>query len=399
MQHRPPPKPLSFSWNVAQNYKTFEQAYLIYAQASGLVDQQKKTQASVLLHVAGEEAIKVFNGFRWEGEAKKEDPKAILEKSKEHCIPLTNVIYERHIFHGRVQHPDEAFDPFYSDLCNLVKTCEYGALSEDVVRDRIVSGIRNDNLREPQLTLKNAVDLCRASEVSDRQSREFSDSPKVQYVKKLPARNNKRTPNPKPAQMEKSCCNCGREPHDRNLCHAKRLTCEGCGKKGHWKIVCMKTKGVRAIEPEYEDDQEDPHDYSPQDYSPHDYALQPSFLGVVSTDSAQRWSTEVDVDGIPVQFKADTGADISVIPHKLYKELFSQKQLKTATFSLRGADHGTLQCEGYWTAPKLWISHQTEAISTAILGTRSSSSSTSAHGEVKDRDLGWVPLQNRSRAR
>ena len=137
MYHLPPPKPLSFTGNVAQNFKIFEQSFDIYSCASGLDKKPKKTQASALLHVAGEEAIKVFNGFTWAEEGHKEDPKEIMKKFEEHCTPLTNVIYERHIFYGRIQHPDEAFDTFYSHLCNLVKTCEFDTLTDDMVRDRI----------------------------------------------------------------------------------------------------------------------------------------------------------------------------------------------------------------------------------------------------------------------
>ena len=51
-------------------------------------------------------------------------------------------MYERRTFHGRIQHPDETINTFYSDICNLVKTYEIGDLAEDMIRDRIVSGIK-----------------------------------------------------------------------------------------------------------------------------------------------------------------------------------------------------------------------------------------------------------------
>ena len=110
----------------------------------------------------------MFNGFTYADESHKKDPEEILKKFKEQRAPLTNVIYERQLFHSRTQHSDESFDTFYSHLCNLVKTCEFGNLADDMVRDRIVSGIRDDNLQrrllcEARLTLKSAVHMCRAA--------------------------------------------------------------------------------------------------------------------------------------------------------------------------------------------------------------------------------------------
>lgn len=349
MQHLPPPKPLSFSGNVAQNFKNFVQAYKIYMQATGLIEKPEKTQASVFLHVAGEEAIKVFNGFSWREDESKDNPTTIIDKFQQHCTPLTNVIFERHLFYARCQRDNEQFDPYYSDLCNLVKTCEFGGLQEEMVRDRIVSGIKDDHLRrrllrEPKLTLKQAVDQCRATEVSEKHSREFTNHTEanVQYVKKssdYKKRAQKQHPQqhqPKQHSRSNSCRYCGQGPHDRKECPARRSICNCCQKQGHWKVVCEKSKSVRAVECDDEDqpNQED------------------VFLGAVSTNEQSKgdWSAEVKVDKIPVVFHADTGADISVIPQAMYVELFGHKKLHTVSRSIRGADHHLLKCEGYFSA-------------------------------------------------
>ena len=352
MYHLPPPKPLSFTGNVAQNFKSFEQSFDIYSCASGLDKKPKKTRASALLHVAGEDAIKVFNGFTWAEEGHKEDPKEIMKKFKEHCTPLTNVIYERHIFHGRIQHPDEAFDTFYSHLCNLVKTCEFDTLTDDMVRDRIVSGIRDDNLRrrllrEPKLTLKSAVDMCRASEISERQSKDFVEGKSIQAVK-TPKKRGKaysKAPHSQKQQQQKQamCPYCGQDALDRNVCPARRSTCENCKIKGHWKVVCRKAKPkTMATVEQHREQHQEQQDCASSSSNP--------FLGAVTAEEGKTWSSEVYVDSNLIRFRADTGADLSVIPYGLYNELFSQKTLKTLIFKLRGADHNIIQCKGYFSA-------------------------------------------------
>ena len=51
----------------------------------------------------------------------------------------------------------------------MVASCELGNLKDDLIRDRIVPGIYDDNLRarllrEDELTLSQAIDFCRSFE-------------------------------------------------------------------------------------------------------------------------------------------------------------------------------------------------------------------------------------------
>ena len=53
----------------------------------------------------------------------------------------------------------ESAEPYITALCSLVETCEYGALKEEMLRDRIVVGIRDTSeylQMTADLTLKSA---------------------------------------------------------------------------------------------------------------------------------------------------------------------------------------------------------------------------------------------------
>ena len=57
----------------------------------------------------------------------------------------------------------------FSVLRYLVATCEFGNLEDDIIRDRIVLGIYDDNLRarllrKDELTLTQTIDFCRSFE-------------------------------------------------------------------------------------------------------------------------------------------------------------------------------------------------------------------------------------------
>ena len=125
-------------------------------------------KCKAVLYIIGEEGRKIFNTWSIpDGEREKVQP--LLTRSREYCTPRNNITLERYKFNTRVQKPDETVDQFVVDLRQMAKTCDYGVLEEDMVRDRIVVGIYSTTmkerlLRESDLTFKTALDLCRAAE-------------------------------------------------------------------------------------------------------------------------------------------------------------------------------------------------------------------------------------------
>ena len=69
------PVKLEFEGNVAENFRRFSQQFEIYMSASGFDTKEvsKKKQAAILLNLAGEEAIEVYNTFTFD-EGGDQDP-------------------------------------------------------------------------------------------------------------------------------------------------------------------------------------------------------------------------------------------------------------------------------------------------------------------------------------
>ena len=72
----------------------------------------------------------------------------------------------------------ESFDSFLTEMRRLVKPCDYGALEESILKDRIVMGVREDSTRRKllqirKLDLAGATDVCRSSETVACQLKEF----------------------------------------------------------------------------------------------------------------------------------------------------------------------------------------------------------------------------------
>ena len=97
-------------------------------------------QVNTLLHVAGPEAIRIYNTFEYNEEEDREDVNTLLNKFDEHFLPQKNLSYERHIFHTRMQQPGETIDEFVTDLKRKAATCDFGELQDSFVKDRIIMG-------------------------------------------------------------------------------------------------------------------------------------------------------------------------------------------------------------------------------------------------------------------
>ncbi len=153
MDQLKPPNSLCFEGNLAENWRTWIQKFDLYLIATGIAEKSDKVKCATFLHVAGDDAVDDFD--------------VLKEKFREYCEPRKNITYLRHMFFTRAQGTNETIDAYVTDLKNKAKDCEFGRLTDDLIKDRIVCGVNNDTvrarlLRETDLNLAKAVDICRA---------------------------------------------------------------------------------------------------------------------------------------------------------------------------------------------------------------------------------------------
>ena len=91
---------------------------------------------------------------------------------------------ERRRLRRRMQQPGESFDDYLVSLRELVKTCNFcsAACSQKSIRDQIIEGLIDGDtvehlLRQQDLTLDNAIAICRAQEAAKKQRKDISDNP------------------------------------------------------------------------------------------------------------------------------------------------------------------------------------------------------------------------------
>ena len=132
--------------------------------ASGLEEKSEESQVNTLIYSMGSEADNIGQslGLTAEDQKKYDEVKKRLE---DFLIVKRNVIFERAKFNLRSQQENEAVDMFVTDLHNLAEHCNFGVLREELIRDRIVVGIRDKALSEKlkleaNLTLEKAMNFA-----------------------------------------------------------------------------------------------------------------------------------------------------------------------------------------------------------------------------------------------
>lgn len=240
----PWPTPMNVHNDPEQSYKTFIASWTNYCRASQ-IDQwppeQETRKISILLSAIGEEALKKYNNFGLDLNKLQGKYDEIIDMISTKMIPQKNVIYNRYIFNSKNQLAGEAFETFYSDLVKLVEECEYKDWRDDMLRDRIVLGIqdvkvRRELLRKEKLTLQEAVNICRAAEITNKQMQTLTSTSDT--IKKI---ENKLIDNKSKEKRRCKFCD-GTHEFIKGKCPAYGKVCEFCKGKNHNAKACRKKK-------------------------------------------------------------------------------------------------------------------------------------------------------------
>ena len=337
--------------NISDTWKRWKQRWSLYKLASGASTKDEAIQCAIFLHVVGSEGIDIYNTFTFaDGETDKITP--LMEKFDAYCTPKKNITYERYIFNTRGQQAGETVDQYVTELKNMATTCEYGELRESLIRDRIVIGISDSTLRarllrETDLDLAKATQMCRADEISKQQLKTLAGPSEVTRINEVRyGDSRKRTTYKKkihdkvnhPESKEQTCRYCGYDVHKRVDCPARDEQCNNCRMKGHFAKVCMKKSTVHEVTA----DEEESKSY---------------FLGSVESDVSEpdaiepepAWYTDLYTNRSHVRFKIDCGADVTVISEKTYRSMRDRPKLKQAHVKLDTLG-GPLTCKGQFIA-------------------------------------------------
>lgn len=261
-----PPQP--FDFKKPDEWEKWKKRFELFLSASGLDKEEETRKVSTLMYCLGEDAEGVLVSTNIRDDDRKKY-KEVMSKFDEYFKVRRNVIYERAKFNTREQREGETADEYITALYELIETCEYGTLKEEILRDRLVVGIRDKRMSEKlqleaDLTLESAKKSIRQKEAVRQQSKELATSTKQHLVEDVTRQTTRRPPRsragtaskPQDSATPPKCIRCGRRKHQGNeKCPARNVICHNCKKRGHFKAHCLsKTSQASTGEVEAEEE-------------------------------------------------------------------------------------------------------------------------------------------------
>lgn len=346
--------PSEFNFSQPQSWPQWKKRFGRYLSVSGLSNKTDKEKVDILIYLMGNEAEEILLQYNLSGQETYDE---ILTRFDTHFIPKRNIIFERFQFNSRVQLPGEPVENFIISLHTLAEHCNYGTLKEELIRDRIVIGVADTKVSErlqlkDSLTLQEAINVVRQSEMQNSQNKILRQSPSVNLIKHNTQQNfkNKSPSNKVQEQLQnKKCSFCGIPTCvGKEKCPARKSICRACNKRGHWSVVCRsKNSSVRAVEYMNSKSSEEPEEEFEvkQVTKAQDVLQKNNFIGQVYLDNKQRWYVDILLDHkYKVPFFVDSGADVTCFPYENLPKQFIDKLVKCN--SVGAADNHQLDTVG-----------------------------------------------------
>lgn len=212
-----------------QEWERWIRRFERFRLASNLHLSTDATQVNTLIYCMGDEADDILRGQDLT-DAQRQQYALVKNTFETYFVPRKNVIYERAKSNRRVQQPGKAVDVFITALYVLAENCKYGALHDELLKDRIVVGLRDTSLSErmqldADLTLEKAVNMARQSEVIKKQQNDLRGGGMMDidavtkgrkqkpFTHKTPQHPKHSSAKPQPSSSDRQTCyRCGKSP-------------------------------------------------------------------------------------------------------------------------------------------------------------------------------------------
>ena len=308
------------------------------------IDNHKRKWA-LMLHYGGEKMRTLEKQIDYDKTAKfdeaEDNYRCLKEALTTHFAPSKNTTYASFLFHSMMQEEGELIDSYVTRLRKQAKLCGFcnKDCTERAIRNQIVVGCKSQRMRRKALSedlqLDRLIQTARAEESAnanaqqmEKNSEQLLEPPSdVFKVSKRPGKYSGRSKVQNalnPPHEEKRCFSCGGAfPHAKERpCPAKGKNCNKCGRVGHFASCCRGgNKSVLAASAvdDLSDDEE------------HYVGLgRVMLVGSVSKTK----NVTVHVNGLPIKFRPDTGADVTLIGPDVHNNMNPKPHLSPSNNKL-----------------------------------------------------------------
>lgn len=293
----------------SENFYGFKRKFLNYIEAAGLTEKSEERKIALFLNLAGDDAMDVYMTSM--EELKIKSLEKLLEQFEKHIKPRKNIIANSYKFFNMAQGEGETFEHYVTELKKQAKLCEFKE-EDRLVRDMIVIGIKDKGvqerlLRESDLTLDQAMQFGRAAEIGKMQVGALNEKKDIDTIHKQRVNYRKEKKN-----YRNNCGKCGKI-HEPRKCPAFGKKCVLCNNLNHFAVMCRNKNIYRKKKQAYSLEKEENQSVSDSD---NNYTI--GSLNYIDNIKLQ-WREKINILGLNIEFKLDTGADCNTLSLKLFK--------------------------------------------------------------------------------
>ncbi|KAF8791648.1 uncharacterized protein K02A2.6-like [Argiope bruennichi] len=265
----------------------------------------------------------------------------IVKLLSEHLNPKPLEMTERFRFYKRKQFEGESIANYCAELQKLSIHCNFGNNLSTMLRDKLVMGLKNENIQkkllaEDKLTYEKAKSIAFAMESAQRDVCEIQNQ--MVSIKKLHSSQDKtikkdfskfkKSEPTKKFDKSRKCYRCDSTQHLAHKCKHKNTQCRNCLKNGHLAKVCRSKRNetVKQIE-------------SCSETVPVNSVKSPRH-------ARDKILLEIFVEGNKCLFELDTGAAISCMNVNEFKKLCPDVAIKPTKLLLRNFDNSMITSAG-----------------------------------------------------
>ncbi|XP_053976100.1 uncharacterized protein LOC128874938 isoform X2 [Hylaeus volcanicus] len=248
-----PPDPLSGDGDMVQNWDRWRKDFVIYLKASDYAKKSGDIQAYLLRsHIGkvGQDAIeKIFP----KNSTERDRVDVLLNKLSNYFNPPKNEVIERYNFFTRVWKPQESIEDYIEDLKQKAATCNFGNMKNSLIRDKIIAGFKDKNLRKklfettnldlPKLIAIHNEHKMSLQEKAQTNKKDTTSAKTVEAVASSSGNNhntkkmttqNQQSYNP---EHKRNCWRC-EQKHSIKSCPAWGFKCQRCNELHHFTFCC-----------------------------------------------------------------------------------------------------------------------------------------------------------------
>ena len=263
----------------------------------------------------------------------------------------------REKFNLRVQQTFESTIDFFASISSLASKCEYGALCDDLVRDKLILGskpaIKEKLILEQPKTMQSALETALRIETVQAElgaKTSMDEDGQVNSVQTVKPKSKRKLPF--------RCYRCNKQGVKANHpnCRAMGQTCNNCGKKNHFASVCFNSsKDVNQVNsfPAEPASSNVLHVFS--NFSSH---VPMKFVDIACMPTDKSHVSNTFFSKVMIQFGVDTGSSVNLIPVKLCRQLFPSIHLTSSGEIFKDFSGNVIPVHGYFSVCMSFSSYE-----------------------------------------